>query len=172
MELVGANCILRPWLPRDAESFVKHANNHNIWLNMMERYPYPCTLEMAEEWLDDPKHQEKPYSSFAISIDGEAVGGMGYTPLTDIHRTTVRAGYWLAEPYWNQGIMTEAFRMMCDYIFAELPEIHRIEAIVFEWNPSSCRVLEKCGFIQEARMKKAGIKDGTIIDIFLYARTR
>ena len=48
----------------------------------------------------------------------------------------------------------------------------RIEAYVFEWNPASCRVLEKAGFVKEVRLKKRVTKDGRTIDEFLYGLVR
>lgn len=43
---------------------------------------------------------------------------------------------------------------------------------VFEWNPASCRVLEKAGFTREARMRSGAFKHGQLIDAWLYARIR
>jgi RimJ/RimL family protein N-acetyltransferase len=58
-----------------------------------------------------------------------------------------------------------------DYIFEQLP-IERLEAPVFEWNPASMRVLEKCGFVREGILRRSISKDGQIIDGVLYARLR
>lgn len=172
MELVGTKCGLRRWRVDDAESLVKYANNRKIWRNMLERFPYPYTVEKANEWLGEPIHRAEPLTAFAITVDGVAVGGTGFSIMDDVHRTTARAGYWIAEALWGRGIVTEAFSLLCDYIFATCADVHRIEATVFEWNPASCRVLEKCGFTREARMRKNCIKDGEVIDVFLYAKVR
>jgi hypothetical protein len=40
---------------------------------------------------------------------------------------------------------------------------------VFEWNPASMRVLEKCGFAREAVLRASVSKDGELIDSVLYA---
>ena len=39
----------------------------------------------------------------------------------------------------------------------------------YEWNPASGRVLEKAGYVLEGRMRRSAIKDGKVIDQFLYA---
>ena len=44
-----------------------------------------------------------------------------------------------------------------------------LESPVFEWNPASMRVLEKCGFTREAVLRASVAKDGQIIDSVLYA---
>jgi len=172
MELKGTKCTLRPWRQGDEESLVRYANNHNVSRNLGDRFPYPYTLEDARRWLGERVNAVPPFTKFAIAIDDAAVGGTGFDILPENQRTTARAGYWLAEPFWGQGIVTEAFSLLRDYIFAAFPDVHRIEATVYEWNPASARVLEKCGFAQEARMRKACIKDGHVIDLFLYARVR
>ncbi len=40
---------------------------------------------------------------------------------------------------------------------------------MYEWNPASARVLEKCGFILEGRLRRSVTKDGHTIDQWLYA---
>ena len=45
----------------------------------------------------------------------------------------------------------------------------RLQANVFKWNRSSARVMEKCGFKLEGRLRKSATKDGQTIDELLYA---
>lgn len=173
MELNGTKCALRPWRLDDAESLAAYANNRTIARNMLDHFPHPYTVEAAHEWLVTCAEEAPPHTKLAITTDdGEAIGGTGFSVLPDVQRTTARAGYWLGEPFWGHGIVTEAFALLTGYIFDTFPGVHRVEATVFEWNPASCRVLEKCGFTQEARMRKACIKDGEVFDLFLYARVR
>lgn len=172
LELVGSKCKPRPWRRGDEEALARHANNRRIWRNLSDRFPHPYTLDVAREWIELCQNDTPPYANFCITVDDEPIGAMGFDILPDVHRVVARAGYWVAEPFWGQGIATEAFALLRDYTFANYPDIHRIEATVFEWNPASMRVLEKCGFKREARMRKAVIKDGEIIDQLLFARLR
>ena len=52
---------------------------------------------------------------------GEPIGCMGYYPYGEsnigIGENDAELGYWIAKPYWNQGICTEALRAMIDYCF-------------------------------------------------------
>lgn len=172
MEIKGAKCTLRHWRWGDEEALARYANNRKIWRNMLDRFPHPYTIEEANCWISKRIDNTPPYNNFVIDVDGELVGGLGFEILPENHRVTARAGYWLAEPFWGRGIVTEAFTLFRDYIFTMFPDIQRIEATVFEWNPASARVLEKCGFTREARMRKACIKDGEVIDVYLYACVR
>jgi ribosomal-protein-alanine N-acetyltransferase len=45
----------------------------------------------------------------------------------------------------------------------------RIQTGVYEYNPASQRVLEKCGFIKEGVFKKAIYKEGGLWDEVRYA---
>jgi RimJ/RimL family protein N-acetyltransferase len=67
--------------------------------------------------------------------------------------------------------MTAAVNATADYIFGHF-DIERLEAPVFEWNPASMRVLEKCGFVREGVLRRSILKDERLIDSVLYARVR
>ncbi|MGB5295514.1 MAG: GNAT family protein, partial [Thermoanaerobaculia bacterium] len=45
----------------------------------------------------------------------------------------------------------------------------RIQAQVYEINPASRRVLEKAGFTLEGRLRNGAIKNGQLMDLYLYA---
>ena len=55
--------------------------------------------------------------------------------------------------------------------FAEL-DVVRISASVFESNPASAHVLEKCGYELEGRLRRAVCKKGVLMDSFVYAILR
>ena len=68
----------------------------------------------------------------------------------NIHRRTAELGYYIAEGYWGKGIMTEAVKQVCKYVF-EKSDILRIYAEPFAYNTASCRVLEKAVFSMRGR---------------------
>lgn len=108
---------------------------------------------------------------WAIEIDGEAVGGIGVEPGEGIYARSGRFGYWLGEPFWGRGIMTAAVRATVEHAFTNL-DLVRLEAPVFAWNPTSMRVLEKCGFEREGVLRNSVLKDGELIDAVLFAKLR
>ena len=67
--------------------------------------------------------------------------------------------------------MTEAVVKFTDHIFERFGLV-RIYAEPYATNTASCRVLEKAGFVLEGRMRKNVIKDGKLLDQFLYAKIR
>ena len=105
--------------------------------------------------------------SLAIELHGTAIGGIGARAGEGIFVRTAHFGYWLGEPFWGQGIATAAGRALLDHLKADARFV-RLEAPVFEWNPSSMRVLEKLGFERVAVLRKSVTKDGQLIDSVLY----
>ena len=170
MELKLTRSTIREWRVGDETSLVRHANNHKIWLNVRDAFPHPYTTADAEDGIRKASSDD-PMISFAIEVDGQAVGGIGLVPQTDIFRRSAEIGYWLGEAYWGRGIVSEAVSAFTEWAFANF-DLCRIYAGVFEWNPSSARVLEKAGFEFEGRMKKAVIKEDRTGDELIYATTR
>jgi RimJ/RimL family protein N-acetyltransferase len=88
-----------------------------------------------------------------------------------VHRRSAEIGYWLGEPFWGRGIMSEAVPAFTAYAFATF-DVCRLYASVFEWNPASARILEKAGYVCEGRLRKSVVKDGRTIDQLLFACVR
>jgi len=162
---------LREWRDADVPALVRHANNRRVWLNLKDRFPHPYTVGDARDWIERCVAVGEPPLDCAVVLDGEPIGGIGTEPQQDVFRRTAEVGYWLGETYWGQGFATAALRAFTSYLFAHFP-FERLEAGVFEWNPASGRVLEKNGFELEGRLRKSVLKDGQLLDRFLYARLR
>lgn len=162
------NGTLRPWREEDIPSLVRHADDERVARMVRDRFPHPYTREDAERWITHATGAGRA-SNLAIDVNGEAVGGIGMIPGEDVHRLTAEIGYWLGPAYWGHGIMTGAVRTFSEYLLRERGFI-RLEAPVFAINPASARVLEKAGFERESVQRRAAIKDGRIIDVWLYVR--
>jgi RimJ/RimL family protein N-acetyltransferase len=101
-------------------------------------------------------------------VDGEAVGGIGFSAGADVERYSAEIGYWLAEPFWGRGIATEALRIVSDYAFSTC-NLLRLFALPFADNARSTRVLEKAGYTREAVLRSSSVKHGVPRDQALYA---
>jgi ribosomal-protein-alanine N-acetyltransferase len=109
-----------------------------------------------------------PITVFAIATQSEAIGSIGLMVGKDVHRYTAEMGYWLAEPFWGKGIMTQAVKSMTSYAIRNL-KLHRIYAEPYSTNPASVKVLEKAGFRCEGLLRSNVFKDGKVLDQFLYS---
>jgi RimJ/RimL family protein N-acetyltransferase len=161
---------LRPYRDGDEASLAKNADNYHVWRNLRDAFPHPYTLEDAYEWIALCKNEKKP-TVFVIDIEGEVAGSVGIVLQKDVHRKNAEIGYWLAEPYWGQGIVTEAVKEMVQYTFTHF-DIYRLYAGIFEYNPASMRVLEKAGFHFETLHRKAVFKENQLWNEHIYVKFR
>lgn len=162
-----ATCVVRDWTTDDHDALVRHANSRNVWIHLRDRFPHPYTDTHAHEFLAHVA-QQTPATAWAIEVDGAAAGGIGIVQSTDVERVSAEIGYWLGEPFWGRGIMTDVLRAVTAETFAR-SELQRIFALPFAHNHGSVRVLEKAGYVLEGRMRQSAIKEGVICDQLMYA---
>lgn len=74
--------------------------------------------------------------------DGEAIGNISFRPRAN--NSKGNRGFWLAEPYWNKGLMTEAVSSVNDFAFGPLG-IESFHVINAASNTASRRVKQKTG---------------------------
>lgn len=166
------NCILRKWRMSDARDLAFALNNEKILNNLRDGLPFPYTEQDAADYITAMlSADENDTFAYAIAIDDRAVGSIGAFRQSNIHRQTAELGYYLAEEYWGQGIMTNAILQICDQIF-KTTDIMRIYAEPFSYNIGSCRALEKAGFTYEGIMKNNAVKNGKVLDMTMYALTK
>ncbi|MEO6131348.1 MAG: GNAT family protein [Saprospiraceae bacterium] len=161
---------LRPWEIADLESLVNYANNWEIAKNMTDKFPFPYTESNGKAFIEFASKVD-PIHIFAIEIDGQAVGGIGIHPQDDIHRKNAELGYWLAEQFWGQGIISRAIKQTINFAF-ETYDIDRVFARPFGTNTASQKVLEKNNFVLEGKFEKVLIKDCILLDELIYAIRR
>jgi len=154
----------------DLDQLVQYANNWNVAKNMTDQFPNPYTLDHGKSFIEFA-NSESPVHIFAIDVNGIAIGGIGIHPQKDIYQKNVELGYWLAEPFWGQGIVSASLKMIVQFAF-EHYDIERIFARPFGTNLASQRILEKNGFTLEARLEKVLFKKGEYLDELIYALRR
>lgn len=171
MELNGSCFKLRPWKNSDEVTLINYADNPKVSAYLTNVFPSPYTAADARFWVDMQLQQQEPVISLALVIEEEVAGGIGVDFLTDIYAKNARIGYWLGEPFWGKGIMTEALALFTSYIFDHF-EVMRIYAGVFGSNLASAKVLRKAGFQQEGIFKKALYKNGLYDDELIFAKLK
>ena len=142
-----------------------------IGKNLHDGFPSPYTIRDARRWLAHALSSPAE-TNFAIEIEGQSAGGIGYLLKDGPSARSAEIGYWIGEDFWGRGIATACVRAVTSFVFENHPGICRLYAQVFEWNASSMRVLEKAGFTQECVLRKAAVKAGDVIDLVQYALIR
>lgn len=116
--------ILRPLALSDAPAIQRHFNNWNIIQNLAAMVPWPYPDDGAESFIRQQLAKiaagEEIYQWVLVlrSGDGEAIGCISFRPRSDSFKDN--RGFWLAEPYWNKGLMTEAVAAVNDFAFKTL----------------------------------------------------
>ena len=161
---------MRPLKRSDADGFWEYAKNPKIAANM--RDSFPSAREEAVRLVESFAGAGEGRACVrAIEIEGRLAGTIAFFPQTDVARKSAELSYWLGEPFWGRGIMTEAVRRMCGYAFGPRG-LARIYAAPYAFNAGSRRVLEKAGFRLEGTLRKSVYRDGNYYDSCLYALIR
>ena len=143
--------ILRPWVETDAEALYKYASDPEV--GPRAGWPPHQSVEESREIINGIFGGEGMWA-VELKETGEPIGCVGYLtaecsnlPIAD---DEAEVGYWIAKPYWNQGICTEAMKAIVDYCF-EIKGFKKLWGDYFPTNPPSGKVMEKCEFADTGR---------------------
>ena len=139
--------LLRPWLESDAAVLFKYASDPEVG----PRAGWP-PHQSVEESLDVIRKFFQNDCTWAVELKetGEVIGCVGYLPASSsnlkIDEDQCEVGYWIARPYWDNGICTEALQLVIEHCFKK-KGFSALWGSYFVSNPASGRVMEKCGFV-------------------------
>ena len=153
--------LLRPWQDDDAPLLYRYASDPDVgpragW----------APHQSVEESLHIIQTVFRNPTTWAIirKEDNLLIGAIGYGPSCDCHLPAREGeptvGYWIAKPFWNQGLCTEALQLLIAHLRQQnesnennennevsAPTIPSLISGHFIDNPASGRVMEKCGFL-------------------------
>ncbi len=161
--------------PEDRSAYIYFLNDPLIYQHTMN-IPFPYTEQDADYWLSLLDYKICRFGrSINLAIrnpDSQLCGSIGLQISPDSQDMPFKAeiGYWLAQAYWGQGIMSQAVQAFCQWAF-ETFGFQRMTAQVFTDNLASEKVLLKTGFVLEGRMTQYYLKDDVLYDGKLYALT-
>ncbi len=115
------------------------------WLG---RLPWPYPANGAAEWLERMHREAALGQGYAFGLFQKNRPFDGIVGVIGLHlreHGEWELGYWLGEPYWGSGYMSEAAPEVVRWAFEDLGVGH-IEAGHFIGNEGSARVLLRCGF--------------------------
>lgn len=160
---------IKKWELSDAKDLAAALSNTKVQDNLRDGLPYPYTEQDGLEYISGMLAADKSETfAFAVTTESKVIGSIGIFRQKNIHRQTAELGYFIAEGYWGKGIMTEAVKQSCKYVF-DNSDIIRIYAEPFAYNAASCRVLEKAGFQYEGTLRNNAVKNGKVIDMKMYS---
>ena len=144
----SSRIILRPWRDSDAPVLYKWASDPDV--GPRAGWPPHQSVEESLEVIRTVFSDVTNTWAIELKETGEAIGAMGYGPSCECNLPARDGepliGYWIAKPYWNRGICTEALELMIEHI-RRMTDVKSLISGHFVENPASGRVMEKCGFI-------------------------
>jgi RimJ/RimL family protein N-acetyltransferase len=139
-KIVTRRLVLRAPIRGDVPDLVRLADNRKIF-EVLARLPHPYTRADAIAFVEIMalRADERPY---AITLGDQFLGIVGFSYAEG---EPPELGYWLGEPHWGKGIMSEAVKALLEAAFATRA-YPRIKSRALASNAGSLNVLEKAGF--------------------------
>lgn len=135
--------LLRPGWREDAPALFQAICDERVVRNLAQA-PWPYNLADAETFLARERGPADASCLIFLRTSGAPllVGGIGIGRMPSGED---ELGYWIARPYWGQGLATEAGRAVIANARHSL-RLKRLASGHFVDNPASGRVLAKLGF--------------------------
>ena len=162
---------------------------------VLRRFEYADNATMRKNWVSDPNIQsmysEPIYSteeevkelldkyiisynkddyyrwSIILKANNECIGQIAFF-LIDNKNHFGEIEYCIGAAFQNQGLATEATKSVIDYGFNKI-NLHKVQICHKSINIPSKRVIEKCGFVYEGKLRDYFYMDGKYVDRLYYS---
>lgn len=170
-KLDTARLVLRPFVKEDALAMYRNWASDPEVTKFLSWSTYKSVEDahtILNIWI--PQYADNTFYQWAIELKElrEPIGSISVVNFDD-RVDMVEIGFCIGKAFWGQGIMTEAFRAVIDYLFGEVG-VQRIEAGHDPNNPASGAVQRKCGLTYEGTLRRSirsnqGITDKVVLSI-------
>lgn len=126
------------------------------------------TRNVIGEWVDSYKNLN--FYLWAIVLkngEDKPIGTISVVEQNDA-LNLLQIGYCIGRRWWNQGITSEAFSGILPFLFEEVGA-NRIESQHDPNNPSSGKVMRKCGLNYEGTLRQADLSNKGVVDAAMYS---
>ena len=161
---------LRPWHESDAASLYRWASDPQI--GPAAGWAPHTSVENSREVIRTVLSEEGTFAVLLKGGDGGPIGSVGVFPAAiPVGKGEPEIGYWIAHPYWGQGLIPEAVEELLCWQFLDMA-VQRVWCAHFPGNEKSRRVIEKCGFTYVCTGHEQMWPDGSSRPSLYYAITR
>ena len=158
---------LRPLRRSDQGMIELYVSDERV-ARMTKSFPHPIAPGMAEAFVNRAMSETRSEDVWAM--DGTRAGAaefMGLISLERMDRQQCEVSYWVAPPYWNTGLASEAVAAL---IASNPQKAQTMFASVFQDNPASARVLTHCGFEYLGDAESFCVARDTAVKTWTYSR--
>ena len=158
---------LRPLRKSDAGLISYYTGDVRV-AAMTQAIPHPLPPGSTEAFIARSLSSERTEDVWAM--DGTKVGGsevMGLISLVRMDRAQSEIGYWVAPPFWNTGLASDAVRALVE---ANPLDNATMFASVFQDNQASAKVLTNCGFLYIGDAEAFSVARNTTVPTWTYLK--
>lgn len=155
--LISDKIYLRPLERGDAAVIAPWFNDQEVTRTMLSYRPMSIGAE--EAWIADHAKGEDMILGIALRETDALVGCTGLNHIDQRNRHACFGIVIGRKDLWNQGMGTEATRLVVDYAFSTL-NLHRVWLHAYEFNERGVRAYEKVGFKREGVLREDCFRDG------------
>jgi len=114
---------LSPIREDDKRAFVEYLNDEETSKRLLYP-PFPYLAKHADEFVAKvaakTEREGQPVVWAIRDVDDRLIGACGFDDLEIGKSHRAEIGYWLARPFWGQGIMPAVVTKLCEHAFADL----------------------------------------------------
>jgi ribosomal-protein-serine acetyltransferase len=168
--IVDDGITLRELYEKDAEALFQLTDSNRAYLRAwLPWLDLNQSLEDTQWFIKNAMQQARfdAGTQFGIWFHGELAGVIGYHFMNQSNRSTT-IGYWLAESYQGQGVMTKACAKLVEDALVT-KKLNRIEIHCAVSNTESRAIAERLGFIFEGVLRQAEFCYDHYNDMALYS---
>lgn len=164
---------LRAFDNSDLCRLLTYVNDYDVMRSASGGLLLPSTVEDEARFMGNQTSYSAGEYQFAIEdlASGDLIGQCGLTRLSWKNRVaevTILIG---EKEYRGKGYGTDAIRTLCRFGFGEM-NLHKLKAVVFDFNEPAKRCYEKCGFIIEGLLRDEIYREGKYHDVTVMSLIR
>ncbi len=162
-----ARLTLRPLQMTDLALLELYAGDERV-ARMTTSVPHPLPPGAVAAFIAQSQAPDRAEDVWAI--DGQVAGLpelVGVIGLERMDREQSEIGYWVAQPFWNAGIASEAVGAV---VRANPHSARTLFGSVFQDNPVSARVLTNAGFAYLGDAEAYSVARGAMVATWTYLR--
>lgn len=161
--------ILRKFAESDIESSYRNWTSDDKttkYLTWSTHENIGVTKQVLKSWIEEYKNPSFYQWAIELKEIGEAIGTISVVRSNE-SIDMIEIGYCIGSKWWNQGIVTEAFKKVITFLFEEV-KVNRIQSYHDQENVGSGKVMSKCGMIYEGTLREADRNNRGIVDMVTY----
>jgi RimJ/RimL family protein N-acetyltransferase len=167
-DIEGGDLRLRPMEHSDVAAWYAYLRQPHV----LEHTSWNLASENELRSVVDGYNSDASASGFCFAIEtlaeSQLVGAISFHTVSPIHRTAEIA-FNLHPGFWGRGIATRCCNAIADWGFSDQHFV-RIQATALDTNLPSIRVIEKCGFVREGKLRNFRLVRGEPRDFWVYSR--